>query len=305
MAPPPLPLHPRSAGDILDHAVRLYRRQFLSIFKLILIPFGLAFPLSVWADSLMTGQETVRELLPILPRWIALTTASMWLYALGGGALICWVSDPEICTSGRIWNTYGRLIRRGISLGCLVALSFLLAVGGLIIPVFVIVGTVVVALTAWDRAISILVLVGIPVMGAFSVGAAVLLCRWSLPVSVLAIEDVSWVTALQRSWRLVRGNFWRAATITLFALVLEIGPMLLFAFPGFLLDEFDAPLMELLLTQVTPAILSPIAWIASGFLYFDCRIRHEALDLETMARKLDAPDENPVAATEGGKPSRY
>ena len=190
-------------------------------------------------------------------------------------------------------------------MGCVVVLSFLLTVGALVIPVFASVGTVVVAIRAWNRLISTLVFVGIPAMAAISLGAAVLLCRWSLAVAVIAIENVGWMTALRRSWRLVGGNFWRAAAITLFALVLEIGPRLFFAFPGFLLDEFDAPLIELLLTQVTPAILSPIAWIASGLLYFDCRMRHEALDLETMARKLDAPDENPVAATEGEKPSRY
>jgi hypothetical protein len=82
----------------------------------------------------------------------------------------------------------------------------------------------------------------------------------------------------------------------LFALALEFGPLLLFRVTGSLMYEVITPPAEQFLIQVVSAVVSPIALIALALLYFDCRIRGEALDLEVMARNIVVPQKPP----EGG-----
>jgi len=54
-----------------------------------------------------------------------------------------------------------------------------------------------------------------------------LLVRWSLLAQVVALEDASWHAALGRSARLVRGNWWRVASLLLFitTIALLLGPL--------------------------------------------------------------------------------
>jgi membrane protein implicated in regulation of membrane protease activity len=99
-------------------------------------------------------------------------------------------------------------------------------------------------------------------------------------------------------WRLIRGNGWRAAAIIIFSVATIFGPSLLLSFIKVLMGDIGSPLVELLLYQISMWLLSPISGIAAVLLYYDCRIRHEALDLETMAKKLDTPDEDSVPAVE-------
>jgi hypothetical protein len=124
----------------------------------------------------------------------------------------------------------------------------------------------------------------------------VVVTRLSLTVVVIALEGVSWPAALRRSWRLVRGHFWRATAIVLFALALEFGPLLLFRVTGSLMYEVITPPAEQFLIQVVSAVVSPIGLIALALLYFDCRIRGEAFDLEVLARSIVVPQK----PSEGG-----
>jgi hypothetical protein len=126
----------------------------------------------------------------------------------------------------------------------------------------------------------------------------IVVTRLSLTVVVIALEGASWPAALRRSWRLVRGHVWRATAIVLFALALELGPLLLFRVSGSLMYEVIPPHAEQFLIQVVSAAISPIALIALALLYYDCRIRAEALDLEVMARGIGSPQEPPG----GGSP---
>jgi hypothetical protein len=133
-------------------------------------------------------------------------------------------------------------------------------------------------------------------LAAIALGGMVIIIRLSLMVVVIALEDVSWPAALRRSWRLVCGQFWRAAAILLFALALAFGPLLLFKFTGSLMYEVIPPHAEQFLIQVVSAVVSPIGLIALALLYFDCRIRGEAFDLEVLARSIVVPQK----PSEGG-----
>jgi hypothetical protein len=174
-----------------------------------------------------------------------------------------------------------------MSLACVAVLDFLLSVGAVLLPISGMIGVAVATVESWGLRMAAL-LVGAGLV-AIALGGMVIVIRLSLMVVVIALEDVSWPAALRRSWRLIRGQFWRAAAIVLFILALEFGPLLLFKFTGSLIYEIMSPPTERFLIQVVTVVVSPIAFIALALLYYDCRIRQEALDLEVMTRNIGAP----------------
>ena len=56
-------------------------------------------------------------------------------------------------------------------------------------------------------------LVGMAVMLVAAIPLVILFVYWCLALPLVAIEKLDAVAALQRSWRLVRGNWWRALVI--------------------------------------------------------------------------------------------
>jgi hypothetical protein len=116
-----------------------------------------------------------------------------------------------------------------------------------------------------------------------------LMIRWALLAQVVAFEDQRGLRSLRRSAELVRGRWWRVASLTLFVSVVGlllgplIGTLLLFATDA----SFD---FVNLVSGLVYAIALPFVAIASTYLYFDLleRDRPEA---------EPAPAEAPVTAS--------
>jgi Vacuolar protein sorting-associated protein 62 len=145
------------------------------------------------------------------------------------------------------------------------------------------------ALAAYKRVLpklgSILGVVLIAALGAAlvsltSIGlllGAWLLVRWAFLAQVVLLEDASALAALRRSAQLVRGNWWRVASMLLFVITVAlllgplVGTLLLFVTNA----SFD---FINLVSAVVYAVVLPYAAIASTYLYFDLRVatRHEA-----------------------------
>ena len=107
--------------------------------------------------------------------------------------------------------------------------------------------------------------------------------RSSFLGQAFALEGLSGPRALARSFALVRGRWWRVATIEVLVtgLALLLGPLvgigILFATPtSATLDVVN------LVSSVIYTITMPFAAIASTYLYFDCRVREE---LEPVERR--------------------
>lgn len=109
-----------------------------------------------------------------------------------------------------------------------------------------------------------------------------LIVRWALLAQVVALEDVPARSALHRSARLVRGNWWRVASLVLFVIVIAlllgplVGTLLLFVTSA----SFD---FINLVSGLVYAIVLPFAAIATTYLYFDRLVaeRHERETAET------------------------
>jgi hypothetical protein len=117
---------------------------------------------------------------------------------------------------------------------------------------------------------------------------AFLIVRWSLLAQVHVLENLSGVAALRRSARLVRGSWWRVASLILFVtlIALLLGPLC-----GMLLLFVTNTSFNFInfVASVVDAIVLPYAAIATTYLYFDLRVanrdkpvaKHGMLPVET------------------------
>jgi hypothetical protein len=138
-------------------------------------------------------------------------------------------------------------------------------------------GAVVIIVAAVSVLVSSIVLVPIAIW---------LAVRWSLAIFAAEFEGCAAIEALRRSRRLVRGHWWKVASLTVFgaALALALGP-----FVGFLLILLtNAPLSTLnLVAGVVNAVTMPFVALTTAYVYFDARARFEL-------EPADEPDQLPA-----------
>jgi hypothetical protein len=113
-----------------------------------------------------------------------------------------------------------------------------------------------------------------------------LIVRWSLIAQVHALEKKSGYAALRRSAQLVRGDWWRVASLILFVtlVALLIGPLC-----GTLLLFVTSASFNFinLVASVIDAVLVPFAAIATTYLYFDLRVAKQGDPAEASVLPAD------------------
>lgn len=104
------------------------------------------------------------------------------------------------------------------------------------------------------------------------------LTRWSFFFAAIVFEKVS--PGLGKSWRLTRGNFWRLVGlyIVLSILLVIITIVVQVAVYFFLGNSVLASI----LTSLVSILISMTSYIAYAIIYFDLRVRNEAVDLKRM-----------------------
>jgi hypothetical protein len=124
-----------------------------------------------------------------------------------------------------------------------------------------------------------------------------LLVRWAFLAQVVVLEATFGLAALRRSARLVRGNWWRVASMLLFVIVIAVllgplvGTLLLFA------SSASFNFINLISGAVYVFVL-PFAAIASTYLYFDLRVAKQFEEESAEAADL-LPVEAPSATAPG------
>jgi hypothetical protein len=144
----------------------------------------------------------------------------------------------------------------------------------------------------------LLAAVGVALVSLTAVGtllAVWLIVRWSFLAQAVALEGLSTRHALRRSARLVRGNWWRVASLLLFVALVAVlvGPLL-----GMLLLFVSHASFDFinLLASVVDAVLLPFTAIATTYMYFDLRLQHGAETTEVAADEVLPAEEPPPAA---------
>ena len=116
------------------------------------------------------------------------------------------------------------------------------------------------------------------------------------------IEDTGLFPAMGRSWRLVEGRWWRTFFILLLVFVLNYVVSLAlgaFLYLGqILLSLLLSPYLALAIYEgavvLVSALVTPVLLIAIVLIYFDLRVRKEALDLFQLAHNVAVPPAAPA-----------
>jgi hypothetical protein len=120
----------------------------------------------------------------------------------------------------------------------------------------------------------------------------IVLVRYYFGSTVLVVEGKKGSKALGRSWRLVKGSFWKVLGTLLLAGILANVVESILSIPAAVafgaIGPAGWPLYAIGLS-VAAILTTPFTTLIAVLLYFDLRIRKEAFDLEVMAQEMSSP----------------
>ena len=119
------------------------------------------------------------------------------------------------------------------------------------------------------------------------------LVYWSVAIPVVVVEGHKPTEALKRSYRLVRGSWWRVFAVLMVLSLVMIGLGLVITIP-FAIASWLAPaeatgigdFIQLLGAITVSSVVPPVFAIAGTLLYYDLRVRKENYDMSGLSREL-------------------
>lgn len=204
----------------------------------------------------------IADLLLPVSVYVLITTV---LQTFLGGAITCAVGMRYATGTVDVGASYSRAFWRVLTLLVIGLLSF-----GLI--VLMVVG------------FALLILPGIIVL--------TLIIYWSLATQAVVMEGYKPLSALKRSFGLVRGNWWRTFAAWALIILVAIGLSLILGLPLGALAGIIAPdgvagkVVETLVNMLAGAIIAPIPGITGALIYFNLRARSEEYDIEALSQEL-------------------
>jgi len=269
----PLRLRPLEIGDMLDETFRMYRRHFLlfaGISLLLAVPsaalYGLAFAWFSVALRDTTGTD-LSYLTPLIATAGAGFLVTLAILPFTNAAVMYAACESALGRPVTLGGVFSGILRRYFPL---LGYWLLFTVTGLLAALLC-----VAPLVLW-----VWVFVG-----------------WIIVTPAMFIENISLGAAMRRSWHLVRGRWWRTFLVLFLMLIvwyvarvaldafLQLGQFLL----AIVLSPFIVAGVTLAGAELVSALVSPVLQILIVLIYFDLRVRREALDLFQMAYRLAAP----------------
>lgn len=308
--PTPLPvLRPLGLGELLDQAIRLYRRNFLKFFGIaavVIIPYYLLYlavfylhPLSSAASSGVSSELDLNYLMYFVTSLIESHLINIFLYQCTITAAL--TQTIAMVSAGKpisILGAYRGLSRDSLRLMGIYAFTLIPKLGLLIWSV--------VPLMGWTTG---------PGMLFFFVNVID-----PLIVPVVVLEKRPVIRSIRRSWNLARRRFWWVLTGVVILYIfnyLVVGGLLtligslsavLLGNPG-QSSSLYAPLR--VIVSVLYTLLGAVYWpfhvTVMTLIYFDLRVRTEGLDLAPLAEGMSSSDAwmdkftNPIIHAEPGK----
>ncbi|MBK6724412.1 MAG: hypothetical protein IPO41_04775 [Acidobacteria bacterium] len=307
------------AGDLIDRAVRFYRRFFSTFILIAAPPVIIGTIISVgWTllgrqiFSIGSDQLSAENTFYYLFLWFG--TGVIWLtetiatLVVMGGASRNFVRhllfDEPITFAETYRNTWKRL--GGLVVAATLITVLLVTIG---VPIFYL------GLTIGGISVLIIgsILGPVPIL-AFIVGLVVVLgvafgtvwlfflaaSRLAYVPQVMLVEGQGVFAAISRSASLASGNVMRLAALFLFTTLATYSALMLLYVPlawyasanGIELMSFDADVMPAwyeiaygLIWQISFILLSPVWMVGLCLLYVDERVRGEGYDIELMAAR--------------------
>ena len=262
----PLRLRPLEIGDLLDETFRMYRRHFwlfAGISALLAIPsaassgfnifavFGSLFQPASQLDSTTYIESQLAQIVALL--------INLALLPFGFGAVTYAACESALGRQVTAGGVFMAVLRRYFPLLGFFLLIVVMAIVFCLIPLW-----------AW------------------------IWVNWIAVVPMMFVENIGLGAAMSRSWRLVAGRWWRTFLIVfLLGVLTYVVRTALVAFavvPVAALSLFFSSYILLAIAGainvIVDAVVNPVLQIAVVLIYFDLRVRREALDLFQMAHRL-------------------
>ena len=309
-----LSLEPLGAGDLIDRAVRLYRRHFWTLIRIAAPPVlisALGWTIDTIAGhALSTTSSDLSVLVYVL--WliigtIIVVTGGLFSLIVMGGATrnlvshLIWNEPVSVRTTyravkTRFWGLLGASIMVGLWLVFSGAVAFI-AFGFLSAIAFTAIGFAS-TVSSW-----ISVIVGVVAMTVAVIGGLILFFmlagRMAYVPQAMLVEGRGVFSAINRSFSLASGNVRRLMAMTLFTFFATYSALMLLMIPlgwyGYLngvdLSPFGTTwptwyaIGYQVILQCSHITLAPIWMLGLSLLYVDERVRHEGYDIELMAAR--------------------
>ena len=270
----PLRLRPLEIGDLLDETFRMYRRHFLlfaAIAVILAIPSAALYGLALaWFSTGLQATSDSSSAGPVLG----------FLGAIGAAGLVSFVFLP-FSHSAIVYAACESALGRPVTAGGVLM--------GVLRRYFPLLGYWVLFNTLTAE-IALLLCVAPFVLWIWG------FVMWVAVVPAMFVENIGLGAAIGRSRQLVQGRWWRTFLILVLTYVLYF--VLSIALGGFIniaqgllelvVSQFIASAIAITSSQVIAALLAPVAQIVFVLIYFDLRVRREALDLFQMAYRLSS-----------------
>jgi hypothetical protein len=268
-APAPLRLRPLEIGDVLDETFRMYRRHFFlfaGISVVLSIPAAALSGYSTFAlfggflQALNSGQNpdtnTVMSSLVVLGAGYLL---NFFLSPFTFGAVIYAACESALGRPVTIWGAIRGVLRRYFAILGYVFLLDLMVLLFCLFPLWI-----------W-----------------IAVG-------WVAVLPVIFIEKSGLVAGMGRSWRLVEGRWWRTFLILFLIFLLStfvsqaLAAFLIIAqqVVGIIASNYLVLAVSQSFAVLVAALVNPVVQIAVVLIYFDLRVRREAIDLFQLAQRV-------------------
>lgn len=309
-----LALSPLGAGDLIDRAVRLYRRHFLTLIRIAAPPVlvsALGSTITTISfraiNSASTDTRVALYVLALIGGWLVIVCGSLFSLIVMGGA-------TRNLVSHLIWNepVSARTTYRAVKsrfwglLGASILVAFWLAFAAMVAAsAYVFVSFIMFAGIAFAATISTwltAILGGLGTVAAITGGLILfflLAGRMAYVPQAMLVEGRSIFSAIGRSFALASGNVRRLMAMTLFTFFATYSALMLLMLPlgwyGYLNGVDLSPFGNTwptwytigyqVILQCSHITLAPIWMLGLSLLYVDERVRHEGYDIELMAAR--------------------
>jgi hypothetical protein len=309
-----LALAPLGAGDLIDRAVRLYRRHFLTLINIAAPPvlvsaLGSTISTIAWRELTATASDLNMTLYVLL--WLGgiaiIICGALFSITVMGGATrtlvahLLWNEPVTVratyrAVKSRFWGLLGASVLVGLWLAFAALLGFSAFI--MIFAVFAAALSFASLLSVW--LVGILWTLGIVVSTVVGLILFFFLAgRMAYVPQAMLVEGKAVLAAVGRSFSLASGNVRRLMAMTLFtsfgtysALALLILPLGVYGWlNGVNVSIFSGnwptwySIGYQVILQCSHIMLAPIWMLGFSLLYVDERVRHEGYDIELMAAR--------------------
>jgi hypothetical protein len=311
-----LPLAPLGAGDLIDRAVRLYRRHLFTLIRIAAPPVIVTAAGSIlWTIGFRQIFNTPSNSGLFLYLFLLLSGLGL----MGGGYLF-----NLIVMGGASRNLVAHLLRNEpvsarATYSAVRSRFWGLLLAALIVACWILLSTAV-AFFGWYMVVAVLSLGAIllanvapiwfsAVVGIISFLAATALALWLFFLvvgrvvyvpQIMLVEGRGVLDAFARSFSLARGNVRRLMAMTLFTTFATYSALMILVIPlgwyGYLSGVDPSPwnsaqwpawyaVAYSVLGPLSSILLTPVWMLGLSLLYVDERVRHEGYDIELMAAR--------------------